>query len=115
MLLNRAGAICVALVCLGLQGQTSTAIPNFAPDDHTSWYPDRPDGDNFLPPESGPGPIMQVKDIPYVPNAGFGTDDPELRAKYPQAAGRGDDFASTKPTYRIAGLSNPILQPWVRE
>jgi len=109
------GAVC-AVAWLSSQAQTTTApIPNFAPDDHTSWYPDRPDGDNFLPPDNGPGPIMQVKDIPYIPNAGFGTDDPELRAKYPQAGRGGDDFASTKPTYRIADLSNPILQPWVRE
>ena len=96
-LVNHAGAICVALTCFGMQGQT-TAIPNFAPDDRTSWHPDRPDGDNFLAPESGPGPIMQVPDIPYVPNGG-----------------RDMDFASTHPTYRIADLSNPILQPWVRD
>src|SRR5665647_2593003 len=50
------------------RAQTAAApIPNFAPDDHTSWYPDRPDGDNFLPPESGPGPIVSRKDHPYVP------------------------------------------------
>ena len=78
------------------QAQNATAaIPNFAPDDHTSWHPDRPDGDNFLPPESGPGPIVSRKDHPYVPNGG------------------GIDFAATHPTYRIADLSNPILQPWV--
>ena len=110
-----AGAVC-ALALISSQAQPATApSPNFAPDDHTSWYPDRPDGDNFLPPESGPGPIMQVKDFPYVPNAGFVTDDPDLQRKYPQAGRGGDDFASTKPTYRIADLSNPILQPWVRE
>src|SRR6266576_5486732 len=79
------------------QAQTVTApIPNFAPDDHTSWHPDRQDGDNFLPPASGPGPIVSRKDHPYVPNGG-------------------QDFASTHPTYRIADLSNPILQPWVVE
>jgi hypothetical protein len=111
---SRAGAFCAVIAALGLQAQTASApIPNFAPDDHTSWYPDRPDGDNFLSPESGPGPIQQVKDLPYVPNAGFTTDDPELRRKYPQRGG--DDFASTHPTYRIADLSNSILQPWVRD
>src|SRR5438105_1761888 len=97
--LHRAGVVCVLAACVGLQGQTPAAsIPDFAPDEHTSWHPDRPDGDNFLTPESGPGPIMQVPDIPYVPNGG-----------------RDMDFASTHPTYRIADLSNPILQPWVRE
>ena len=94
-ILHRAGAICAVLTCFALQGQTSSvSIPNFAPDDRTSWYPDRPDGDNFLSPATGPGPIQQVKDIPYVPN-------------------NGRDFASSHPTYRIADLSNPILQPWV--
>src|SRR5215469_2904116 len=112
--LCRTGAIC-AMLLLGLQAQTATTpIPDFAPDDHTSWYPDRPDGDNYLPPESGPGPIMQVKDYPYVPNAGFTTDDPELLQKYGRRR-TNDDFASTKPTYRIADLSNPILRPWVRQ
>ena len=79
----------------GAAAQTAAApIPNFAPDDHTSWHPDRQDGDNFLPPASGPGPIVSTKDHPYVPNGG-------------------QDFAATHPTCRIADLSNPILQPWV--
>jgi hypothetical protein len=67
-------------------------VPNFAPDRSTSWVPDRPTGDDFLPPPSGPGPIMSEKDRPYVPNG----------------VGR-------QPTYRIADLSNPILKPWVVE
>ena len=66
-------------------------VPNFAPDSSTTWIPDRPTGDDFLPPASGPGPVMSVKDRPYVPN------------------GQG------QPTYRIADLSNPILQPWAVE
>jgi len=66
--------------------------PNFAPEHTTAWLPDRPTGDDFLPPPSGPGPVMSAKDHPYVPNGG----------------GR-------QPTYRIADLSNPILKPWVVE
>jgi hypothetical protein len=90
-----AGAICALIVCLGAQAAAAAdAIPNFAPNEHTSWYPDRPDGDNFLPPASGPGPVMSRPGYPYVPNAGR-------------------DFASSKPTYRIADITNPILQPWV--
>ena len=85
------------ILCLGSPAQPATdPIPNFAPNDHTSWHPDRPDGDNFLPPESGPGPILSRPGYPYVPNGG-------------------QDFAATHPTYRIADLSNPILQPWVRD
>jgi hypothetical protein len=95
----RGGSALAALFALSLisgSAGAADAIPNFAPDDHTSWHPDRQDGDNFLPPESGPGPILSRKDYPYVPNGG-------------------QDFASTHPTYRIADLSNPILQPWVVE
>ena len=67
-------------------GQTAPndAIPNFAPDSSTSWIPDRPAGDEFLPPLSGPGPVRSAKDHPYVPN------------------GQG------QPTYRIADLGNPF-------
>jgi hypothetical protein len=94
------GSICAAMICIGVgagaHAQTAAGIPNFAPDAHTSWYPDRPTGDNFLPPASGPGPIMSRPGYPYVPN-------------------NGRDFAGSNPTYRIADLTNPILQPWVVE
>ena len=85
-------------VCAGgalsplLAAETTGAIPNFAPDSSTAWIPDRPTGDDFLPPVSGAGPVMSAKDRPYVPN------------------GRG-----VQPTYRIADLGNPILQPWAIE
>jgi hypothetical protein len=61
-------------------------------DRNTAWVPDRPTGDDFLPPPSGPGPVMSPKDRPYVPNG-----------------------AGQQPTYRIADLTNPILRPWVVE
>jgi hypothetical protein len=66
--------------------------PNFLGDSNTAWVPDRPTGDDFLPPPSGPGPVISLKDRPYVPN------------------GRGQ-----QPTYRLADLTNPILKPWVIE
>jgi hypothetical protein len=66
-------------------------IPNFAPDANTSWIPDRPTGDEFLPPLSGLGPVRSAKDHPYIPN------------------GQG------QPTYRVADLTNPNLKPWVIE
>jgi hypothetical protein len=95
----RAGAAFAALIVLsplsGSEAQTAASIPDFAPNDHTSWHPDRPDGDNFLSPESGAGPIVSRPDYPYVPN------------------GDEADFARTNPTYRVADLTNPILQPWV--
>lgn len=93
----RAGsaALIALLLISGSQAQPTASIPNFAPDDHTSWHPDRPDGDNFLSPESGPGPVVSRPGFPYVPN------------------GDENDFAGTNPTYRVADLTNPILQPWV--
>jgi hypothetical protein len=92
-------SICVAagLLCAGaavwqaLAAQDSAAggsVPNFAPNGETGWVPNRPAGDEFLPPESGPGPIRSEKDHPYGPN------------------GQGQS------TFRVADLSNPILKPW---
>jgi hypothetical protein len=71
-------------------GRTA-AVPNFGPSSDTAWIPARPAGDDFIPPESGPGPVMSEKDHPYIPN------------------GQGE------VSYRIADLSNPILQPWAAE
>jgi hypothetical protein len=68
---------------------SAAAVPIFTPDSDAGWVPDRPTGDDFLPPLRGAGPVMSVKDRPYVPN-GLGR----------------------QPTYRIADLTNPILKPW---
>jgi hypothetical protein len=73
------------------QAANNGGIPNFAPDASTSWIPDRPTGDEFLPPLSGLGPVGSAKDHPYIPN------------------GQG------QPTYRVADLTNPNLKPWVIE
>jgi hypothetical protein len=67
------------------------AIPNFATDSGTSWALDRT-VDDLLPPPSGPGPITFDPAHPYIAN-----------------------FRGTQPTYRVADISNPILQPWARE
>ena len=67
------------------------AVPNFAPDGYTAWVPSRPAGDEFLRPESGPGPVISEKNHPYRPN------------------GQGQS------TFRVADLSNPILKPWAIE
>jgi hypothetical protein len=67
------------------------AIPNFAPDSNTSWALDQTI-DDLLPPPSGAGPIASDPAHPYIAN-----------------------FRGAQPTYRVADLSNPILQPWARE
>ena len=71
----------------------TSAIPMFATDDRTGWQLDRTFSvdDLIAPPEGGPGPITFDKAHPYVPPGGRGA-----------------------PTYRVADLSNPILQDWVK-
>jgi len=88
---------CAAIVSLasGARAASAPAIPNFSPNDQVSWFPPGPFGDDFLPPEDGPGPVMSPPDHPYRPN---------------DLDGRAD--AASNPTYRIADLSNPILTPW---
>ena len=81
-----------ALSSAGAQQTSPVSIHNLTPHGNGAWVPDRPTGDDFLPPPSGAGPIMSPKDRPYVPNG----------------TGR-------QPTYRIADLSNPILKPWAIE
>jgi hypothetical protein len=66
------------------------AVPDFYVDTETGWLPV---GDDFLPPPNGPGPVTFDKLHPYVDNG---------------AARR----THTQPTYRVADLANPILQPW---
>jgi hypothetical protein len=73
--------------------QPNVAAPNLYVDSETGWLPV---GDDFLPPPSGPGPVTFDKRHPYVDNG---------------AARR----TGTQPTYRVADLGNPILQPWAAE
>ena len=92
---SRPNLLSVIAACLLLAGSVGVAAerttsPNFAPDDETNWIPV---GDDYLPPDGGPGPVTFDPAYPYVPN-----------------------FTPGKPpTYRVADLSNPILQPWARD
>jgi hypothetical protein len=77
------------------------AIPNFSPDDRTGWIAGDPNGENpigqdFIPPETGPGPVTNDPAYPHL-------DDGAARR------------AGGQPTYRVADLKNPVLQPWVRD
>jgi hypothetical protein len=85
------GVLCAASGALAADRVKSQVIPNFATTDKTGWVLDRTFGvDDLLPPPTGgPGPVTFDKAHPYVPN-NFGP----------------------KSTYRVADLSNPILQPW---
>jgi len=82
-----------ALWPVGVAAQKSGPVPDLVVNKNTAWFVVN---DEFQPPPSGPGPIVNDKRYPYVDNA---------------AARR----AGIQPTYRVADLSNPILQPWARE
>jgi hypothetical protein len=69
------------------------AIPDLSLNSNSGWLEV---GDELLPPPSGPGPVTNDPHYPYVDNG---------------AARRG----GKQPTYRIADLGNPILQPWAVE
>jgi hypothetical protein len=80
-----------AATALPVQGaQNSAAIPNFSPDSSTGWL--KPPGDEFIQPESGPGPVKADTSHPYISNA-----------------------IASQETVKIADLTNPILQPWAIE
>ena len=78
---------CGAMFCAALAA-SQPSIPDFSSAD-TGWFPV---SDDFQPPPSGPGPVVSDPAHPY----------------YSNQSGR-------QPTNRIADLTNPILQPWVRE
>jgi hypothetical protein len=86
-----AGVLCAAGGALAADGVKKQVIPDFAATDKTSWLLDHTFGvdDLLTPPAGGPGPIISDKAHPYVPN-NYGP----------------------RSTYRVADLSNPILQPW---
>jgi len=88
-----AGVVVAAMVVFPSLGAQQTAtVLDLSPDSTTAWITGRLTGDDFLPPESGPGPVISDKAHPYIPN-GLGA----------------------QPTYRVADLSNPILLPWAAD
>jgi hypothetical protein len=85
------GVVCAASAAVAADGPKHQVTPDFAPTANTAWVLDRSFGvDDLLPPPTGgPGPVTYDKSHPYVPNG-----------------------SGSRPTYRVADLSNPILQPW---
>jgi hypothetical protein len=83
----------LALGASVLFGGAGAVPPDFAPNPSVGWVAF---SGVFMPPSSGPGPMR---------------DDPAHRRV------SNDDFRASgaQPTFPMADLSNPILQPWVRE
>jgi hypothetical protein len=98
--MRKFSVMCVAAAVLGSAAvlvptsganEARSEIPDFNPDARTGWGGNRLASDDFLPPKSGPGPVMSDPKHPYVPNQ-----------------------SPTNSTYRVADLTNPILQEWVK-
>jgi len=68
-------------------------IPDFGISSEMAWHEI---GDEFLPPSSGPKPVTNDPRYPYIS---------------PAVARR----KNIQSTYRVADLTNPILQPWAVE
>jgi hypothetical protein len=84
-----AGSALVNPVPAGAQtiANSSAKIPNFAPDPKVGWISG---GTDWIALPVGPHPVTFDKAHPYIAN------------------GQGQ-----QPTWRVADLDNPILQPWV--
>src|ERR1700730_9253644 len=86
------GAVCLA-ASLSFSAMAQGTPPDFAPNASIGWYAYNR---LFIPPASGPGPVLQDPTRPYVSN---------------------DEFRVTgkQPTERVADLNPPILLPWARD
>jgi hypothetical protein len=82
-------------------GAQDVSTPNFAPSPDVGWVSYGPE---FIPPASGPRPVAADPAHPFIANA------VEYRAGQPDVT-----FPDRQPTFPVADLTNPILQPWARE
>lgn len=85
----------LASIGTALSAQVSAGAPDFSPDVATGWIALNY-GDLFILPRIGLGPVTDDPAYPFVSNQAFA------------ATGQ-------QPTFHIADLSNPILQPWTKE
>src|SRR5260370_34792349 len=86
------GRVCAGVTVGAAFGADTAPVPNFAPNSATGWLAQ---DDEFIPPPSGPGPVRSDPAHRYISFYKF-RDNPN-------------------PIFRVADLSNPILQPWARE
>jgi hypothetical protein len=100
------GVVACGLIAAFLGEAASVAAPApasppvFSPSPNVGWISY---GTDFLPPPSGPGPVLSDPAHPFIP------DPVEYRQAQP------DLKLPEQSTFRVADLSNPILQPSTRE
>ena len=87
-----ASVLCSTSACLPAIGAENVAAPNFAVNSNVGWIAYGP---LFLPPLTGPGPVMDDPAHPWISNG--------------IAAATGQ-----QPTFPMGDANSPILQPWAK-
>ena len=93
-------AALTGMLVIAMAANAAQAAPDFAPASNVGWIAY---GTEFIAPPTGPGPVKPDPQNPFVP-------DP---IEYDPAAAL--SAGPDQSTFRVADLSNPILQPWARE
>ena len=88
-----AGAVLLGGVSVSALAQRVAPPPNFAPNASVGWFNY---SRQFMPPPTGPGPVQQDPEHPFVSNDEF------------RVTGR-------QPTQQLGDVNNPVLQPWAKE
>jgi len=87
-----ASVICASIAFFPARAAQDVSAPDFSPNSGTGWLAV---DDDFIPPASGPGPVQSDPAHPYI-----------SFYKMPR---------NPNPAFRVADVSNPILQPWTRD
>ena len=102
--MNSRLALCIAAAAWfcapALGAERAHNTPNFAPSHITGWIGYGPE---FMPVPGSPSPVAADPAHPYIPNAiEYLSARPNLKVV-------------EQSTFPVADLTNPILQPWVRD
>jgi len=94
------GLLACASASLTASAADRASIPNFSPSSTVGWIGYGPE---YMPVENAPRPVASDPAHPYVPNAiEYLSARPNLKVV-------------EQSTFPVADLTNPILQPWVRD
>ena len=94
------GILLLTYACAAEAAERALSIPNFGPKSASGWIGYGPE---YMPVENAPRPVAADPAHPYVPNA----------IEYLSA--RPNMKVVEQSTFPVADLTNPILQPWVRD